>query len=230
MVNGFSENYNSNVKIFDISKKEITKKSLDSYNILISSGSNANIFLKKYKGKNCQIKIFTFLIYKNECKNFSLDNKTFSIYLYPPAEKLIYFFKKRKINKLIAPYSDKRVGEYLNNSKSLFKLTGIELKIFNITSFTNFEKFLKKYKGYCLWMLPDTLYSSIDIINYLIEKSTMYHIKTIGYNSFFYKIGANYSIIIDYKKMGNLIKNIILHKESNNLINAPFIFKGNNKK
>ncbi len=220
MVNGFSEKYKGSVRIFDISKNKNINSSLSSCNIIVAAGNNANVLLKNYRSKG-KLKIFTFLIYKNEAKDFVTDNKSFAIYLYPPPEKIIKFFKRDNITSLIAPYSNKRAGIYLKKAYNILKKNNIYLNFFKIDSFNNFEKVLNKNKGATLWILPDSLYSSVEVINYLIEKCTLFKVNTIGYNKYFYNAGATYSIVVDYVKIGNLI-NTLLKKDLNHIMNAPF--------
>lgn len=226
MVNGFSENYQGKVRIYDLSESEFFTSSLKSCDIAISAGNKANNFLKKAEKINK--KIFTFLIYKNEAENFIKDNQSFAIYLYPPPEKWLPFFKKEKINYLIAPYSNKKVKTYLKKASAIFKNKNINLKIIKTDVFDKFEAILKTNKKAVLWMLPDNLYSSVDIINYLIEKATFFKMRTIGFNTYFYKAGATYSIVINYKKIGNVIKNRFLKNIDCKVVNAPFNFLGIN--
>ena len=224
MLNGFSEVSKNKSELFDLSKEKIDRNDLVKCSFLISSGTNANNFLKNIK--NNSKKIYTFFIYKNESSKYFTDNSSFGIYLYPEPENLLKYYLKNGINNIFVLYSENKVEQYLVNAKNFFINYNINLFYKKINDFKQFDKIILKQKISNLWILPDQLYSSKNILDYIISKSAIYNINIIGFNRYFYELGAKYSIIVNYKAIGKIIYNILSEKfNTKHLINSPFDFK-----
>ena len=225
MLNGFTEVSKYKTDVFDLSKDRIDDNSLKKCDVLVSAGTNANNFLKKEKIST--LKIYTFFIYKNESNNYLSDNESFGIFLYPEPENLINFYIKNKIKKIFALYSEDKVGKYLTVAKEVFSNYNIKVTIKKINYFKDIDRIILNNEVENLWILPDKLYSSKNIIDYIITKAAIYNVKVIGFNRYFYDVGAKYSIVVDYRGIGKIIYNNILSEKLNinHLIHSPFDFK-----
>ncbi|MBF0376770.1 MAG: hypothetical protein HQK72_04745 [Desulfamplus sp.] len=66
-----------------------------------------------------------------------------------------------------------------------------------------------------LLFIPDKTVTSPTVISHIIKQSVANKIPVIGYNSFFHKSGAALSFVLDYRKIGEQMAQLIIQQFSN---------------
>jgi hypothetical protein len=187
MLNGFYGVSGNNANLFYLDQDIPDIDKIQKCNVVVSCGTKSNLFLNKIKSNISRI--YSFFIYKNEIENYCFDNDTFGVYLYPEPELLLKFFEENGIKKILAPFSEEKVGKYLKNALKIFNKNSIVLQTVKLESFKNFDKVISKHLYDAVWILPDKLYSSKEIIDYLITYSIMHDFNVIGFNRYFFNMG-----------------------------------------
>ncbi|GEM_PF-4282152 len=229
MVNTFKEHSDIKSRILNLDDSKIKKDDFNSCNVVVASGSKANYLVKDMKLP--QKKIFTFSIYINEAELFISDNNSYTIFLYPEYHQLAQFFRKKGINKIYAPYSDSNTTDFLLKGNDISeKYQDLNIKVEKIHNIDSLVSAIKTHKYKYLWVLPDKIYSSKEIIDYIIEQATLNQVKVIGFNNYFLEGGAYYSVIVDYKKISDLLFKIVKGYTETHIFSSPFDFVNREKK
>ncbi len=192
---------------FIIGKRNYWK--VKNYNKIVCFGeSSFSTISKKFYSKN-KFYIYTFLtfnLYKPR-KNEIL------FYLQPSPEEILEIIKKffKNKHKWLSFYSDIPQKNYLLSLKKAFIEDNYSLEIISAQSKINLNEYLEKnqdnYEGFIF--IPDPLYSSAYVIEFLIEKLTILKKITIGFNDFFIKAGATFSFKLDYSKTAKSILDVL---------------------
>ena len=145
------------------------------------------------------------------------------VYLVIPPEFILSTIstKFNNIKTILIPVSSKEAINYAKKIKDVSKHFNINTLIVGarhalpLLEKTNVvEQINKQWNKFdAILFVPDPIFSSREIANFIIEQSILHKKAVIGYNKFFMDNGAIMCFLVNFKKTGavtgNLIKNIL---------------------
>ncbi len=201
-------NFSSDFKISYIIKKENFWKVKDCENILVFGEDSINEIRKNFYDKEKNF-IYLFAVYRNFINNLKENESLYYLQL----DGDIIFLKIKKIipnaKNWLVFYSGEKQKKYIQNSIKFSAFYKINILPVFAGKNVNLNNYIKSKNYDLFWFIPDNLYSTPYIVNFILEKLIYLKKFSIGFNEFFIKSGATISFKIDYKKTADkIIRNI----------------------
>ena len=191
-----------------IIKKENFWKINNCSNIIVFGEETTNIVREKFYNENSNF-IYTFVVYRNSVENLRKNESLY--YLQPDPDYIFKNVKKilKDKKKWLVFYTSNQQKRYLIDAVKFSAFYNIDLNLIYASKKLNLNTLIEKYNYNIFWFIPDPLYFSPYIVEYLLEKLLLLKKCSVGFNSFFYKSGATISFEIDYKYTAiKILKNL----------------------
>ncbi len=222
-VDGLKKSIKNPVTIFFLDKnishikKRVTSKHWD---VVVGVGYKSISFLDNLNINGTNF-IYSMIVYPEDIP----ENSRFKcgVYLVIPPEFILSTIttKFNKIKTILIPVSSKEAINYAKKIQYISKHFNINTLIVGtrhalpLLEKTNVVEQINKQwdKFDAILFVPDPIFSSKEVANFIIEQSILHKKAVIGYNKFFIENGATMCFLVDFKKTGiitgNLIKDIL---------------------
>ncbi len=211
LIKNFENNFSKNKNF--IIKKENFWKIKDCKNVIVFGEDTITLIRKNYYSKEKNF-IYLFAIYKNFIPKLKKNESLY--YLQPEGEFILNKVKKILPNakNWIVFYSGNTQKKYIINTIKFSAYYDITIKPIFAGKNINLNDYISKKNYDIFWFIPDNLYSSAYLINFILEKLIFLKKFSIGFNKFFFESGATISFKINYKKTAELIKKNFINKKN----------------
>ncbi len=201
-------NFTTKYKISYIIKKENFWKVKNCDNIFVFGEDSINEVRKNYYDKEKKF-IYLFAIYRNFIDNLKENESLYYLQL----DGDLIFSKVKKIipgaNNWLVFYSGERQRKYIQDSIKFCAYYDIDIIPVFAGKDVNLNNYIESKDYDLFWFIPDSLYSTPYIVNFIIEKLIYLKKFSIGFNEFFIKSGTTISFKINYKKTADkILKNM----------------------
>ncbi|MBF0228200.1 MAG: hypothetical protein HQK63_01185 [Desulfamplus sp.] len=148
-------------------------------------------------------------------KGVSLCGISLNLFSEETISKITHIFPSvKKIGVLFDPANNSEWFKTAQKNGIFKKFNAIPLHIKEQSDVNNLNQ--KNLSGVdALLFIPDKTVTSPTIISHIIKQSVANKIPVIGYNSFFHKSGAALSFVLDYRKIGGQMAQLIIQQLSN---------------
>jgi len=217
VVEGVKKTISSNtLEIFFLEKNKLyVKQTLvsKSWNVIVTIGSSAKNFAEHLHIKSDHF-IYSMVVYPQRSKKFDCG-----IYLMPDPDEIMdniikYIGKYKPVKDILIPYSSHENDFYINLIKQYSAQKNINIIDIYLSKNKNFFDSLKKSD--VVLLIPDPILYSKEIALSILENAFLYKKPVVGYNRYLLDNGAYLCFIVNYKRvgieLGDLINNIIGNK------------------